>query len=123
MSHFVDSLLIFHRMLDFCLAHKLQFDSIPKHSPQTLFPLISGLCYLGCCLEYLYTRLHNKFLLGCVPHITHSWNLACSIQYVSKDGLVQLGLMWRRVPIPKHGVTSRHINPYFVGLLFNIERL
>jgi hypothetical protein len=55
MRHFVDSLLIFHRMLDFCLAPMLQFASVPKQSPLTSsFPyawlVLVG--YLG--VKYLY---------------------------------------------------------------------
>ena len=55
MSHFIDSLLFFHWMLDFCLAPILQFVLVSNLSPQTTsFPhtwlVLVG--YLG--VKYLY---------------------------------------------------------------------
>ena len=55
MSHSDDPLLIFFWMLDFCLAPRLQFASVPKHSPKTTsFPYI-WLVLVGCLgVKYLY---------------------------------------------------------------------
>ena len=55
MSHFDDSLLIFYWMLDFCLAPRLQFASVSKHSPQTTSFSYTWLVLVGCLgVKYLY---------------------------------------------------------------------
>ena len=61
MSHFDDSLLIFYWMLDFCLAPRLQFASVSKHSPQTTSFSYTWLVLVGCLgVIYLYDAFAHQ---------------------------------------------------------------
>jgi hypothetical protein len=93
-------------MLDFNLAPSLQFASIQKNHPTRLFAIVPGLRQLAFSLYNRYISACKKAVL--IGTVRLKFQIA---RYVSCDGLVQLGLMWRNVE-PGFGIGSgRHINP------------